>query len=366
MPHRKNPVNIKHQSAGFVDLHFHGAFGIDLMQAAEKDLNSLARKLAKEGISGFCLSTLSSHPKALRETLTRLGKWTRSIHEKSGLAATLPLAFPLGIHLEGPFLSPSFAGAHPENTIRKATLEELEDLRLASKGMIRMITLAPEEIPPKLLAPLCQWAHAHKIKLFAGHSAATKEQSFHAFDQGFSGVTHAWNAMKFHHRAPGLIGAALGNPNVFLELIADQIHLSKETLHWSLALHPKHLSYFVSDAAPSANSRKCCSFGPIQITNVKDKNGGYSARISAGRHKGNLAGGGELLPQNFVRWLETDTLASPENAAKLLQNYLPQVTRNPLSALSLPLSIKRLCLRHRLQWQIFSNGKLAFFVDSLR
>ncbi len=362
MPHRKNDVNIKHHSPGFVDLHFHGGFGVDLMRADEDDLNRLAQHLAKAGVSGFCLSTLSEHPKQLLEAVTRLGRWTSEVHEQR----KLPSALPLGIHLEGPFLSPSFAGAHPGKTIRRATLNELEALRIASLGMIRMITLAPEEIPPKLLTPLCRWALKHKIKLFAGHTAATTEQAHHAFEAGFSGVTHAWNAMKFHHRSPGLMGAALGNEAVYLELIADQIHVSKETLAWSLALHPKHLSYFVSDAAPCANHRQSCSFDTLQVANTKNQGGGFSARISDGPLKGTLAGGGELLPQSFLRWVQACSPGSAQENMKFLRNFLPQVTQNPLRALTLPPRSLKHCLKKRLEWQIFSKGKLAFFVDSPR
>src|SRR4051812_17893606 len=108
------------RSPGLVDLHFHGAFGVDLMSASGGQMDDLSAQLWRKGIAGFCPTTLSVAPPALLESVERIGRWIRK--------GTAPGARPLGIHLEGPFIHPGSCGAHPPEAIRALDLEELQRL----------------------------------------------------------------------------------------------------------------------------------------------------------------------------------------------------------------------------------------------
>jgi len=127
----------------------------------------------------------------------------------------------LGVHLEGPFISPRFPGAQPASFIRPPDLAEFDSLCAA--GPVRMITLAPE-IPGALA--LIRKAHAAGIKIVTGHTAATYAECEASIAAGISQATHTYNAMSgLHHREPGTLGSVLSNDYVYAQLIADNIHV---------------------------------------------------------------------------------------------------------------------------------------------
>src|SRR5262249_25976094 len=122
VPRRKTAVKIK--CCGAVDIHFHGAFGIDLMTASFDQLDRLSLRLTARGALGFRPPTLSVPYPELRQAIRRLGHWV-SVRTRDRLPGA---AFPLGIHLEGPYLSPHACGAHAPRCLRKFDLHELETL----------------------------------------------------------------------------------------------------------------------------------------------------------------------------------------------------------------------------------------------
>src|SRR5690606_23732449 len=226
------------KSYGAVDLHFHGAFGIDLMTAKPAELDDLSAELWKRGVAAFSATTLSAPPSELETAVSRLGAWIRK--------NSAPGAKPLGIHLEGPFIHSDAAGAHSPGCIRRATLEELEKLWEVSKKTLQILTLAPETLSAGELDAVIAWAKKRKIRLSIGHTRCTEVEASEAFAKGFTGVTHAWNAMAYHHREPGVLGAALsnasrsrGNRDVSIEVIPDEIHVHSTFIDWTLALHPE-------------------------------------------------------------------------------------------------------------------------------
>ena len=207
MPRRKTSVKGKHlksqptllaRSIGAIDIHFHGAFGIDLMNAQNPELDEVAHQLGALGIAGFCPTTLSVSPDELAVAVERLGRWINR-------AKRLPTssALPLGIHLEGPFINSGCCGAHPPELIRALDFDELENLWDLSQQTLKIITLAPETLVETDLDRLVIWAHERKISLSIGHSKATEKQAGHAFHSGFKGITHAWNALSFHRKSSG-------------------------------------------------------------------------------------------------------------------------------------------------------------------
>jgi N-acetylglucosamine-6-phosphate deacetylase len=161
VPRRKTPVKGKQlkskttllaNSLGAIDIHFHGAFGIDLMNAQNPELDETAHQLGKLGVAGFCPTTLSVSPDELAITVERLGRW---INRAKRLPATS--ALPLGIHLEGPFINSGCCGAHPPELIRALDFDELELLWEVSQKTLKIITLAPETLVGTDLERLTKW-----------------------------------------------------------------------------------------------------------------------------------------------------------------------------------------------------------------
>jgi N-acetylglucosamine-6-phosphate deacetylase len=326
---------------GAVDIHFHGAFGIDLMSASPRQLHELSQLLAERGIAAFCATTLSVPFAELRATTRNLGAWISQGTPKGAL--------PLGIHLEGPYIDPAACGAHPPEAIRPLKFEELDQLWEDSRHTLKLITFAPERLTQTQLARLVKWARVRKITLSLGHSKATEAQAQQAFDAGVQGLTHAWNALSFHHRAPGAMGAALGRKDVTMELILDQVHVAPSVMRWTREVHPR-LCY-VSDCVPAAATKAGTwhSFGDLK---VRFKDG-------ACRLKGDhLAGGGILLPEAFARWVEAEAHAQKRPAGTILREQLPSLTTIPLAYLGLDHLAKKLTRLNPVVWE--AGTKVSF------
>ncbi len=315
---------------GAVDMHIHGAFGIDIMNASPEIFDELSMRLWEHGVSAFCPTTLSTNADSLTSSVTRIGRWIRS--------GSAPGAIPLGIHLEGPFLNKNLAGAHPARQIRPFDFDELNMLWTASLGTLKIITLAAELIPARDIKKLAKWSKKYGITLSLGHSAATESQARLAFDLGISGVTHAWNAMRFHHRDPGILGAAIGRQGIHIEIIPDGIHVSQSIIRWLCRLHmTKGLICFVSDAAPAAQTQK----------------GWHQLEEACRLRDGTLAGGGALLPNMYRRWLMREAALTGAPPWKLLQSTLKFITTAPLIALN---ADKRLLNKRLVTWKASQNG----------
>lgn len=331
------------KSFGAVDLHFHGAFGIDLMSAEPKELNFLSNELWKKGVAGFSATTLSAGAADLSATVKRLGAWIRS--------DSAPGAKPLGIHLEGPFINPEAAGAHPQGILRKLTLTELESLWELSQKTLQILTVAPETLDNATLSELSKWAKKRKVRLSIGHTRCTKAQAETAFKTGFTGVTHAWNALSYHHREPGVLGAALGRADTYVELIPDEVHVAPGFIDWTLALHEAG-TFFVSDAAPAActDGSHFHAFGDLQCR-MKDG----ASRLENGA----LAGGGFLLPDSFGSWISREAKRKKTTVEKLLKAHLFRIHSLPLQAIFMKKPAQKAFLKNfPVEWEITRNGAL--------
>jgi N-acetylglucosamine-6-phosphate deacetylase len=127
----------------------------------------------------------------------------------------------IGLHLEGPWLNPEKRGAHPKDFIHSPSLKEAEELLEYGKGVISMITIAPEVCSKKVIELILSYG----ITISAGHSNATYQQAVAALDSGVTAITHLFNAMSpLHHRAPGLVGAAFTHSSVMASIIPDGFH----------------------------------------------------------------------------------------------------------------------------------------------
>jgi N-acetylglucosamine-6-phosphate deacetylase len=237
---------------------------------------------------------------ALLPTLISDGaaKMTAAITAVDALVGVVPAV--LGIHLEGPFLSPEKAGAHDPRVLRRPTAEDLAMLATPRRG-VTLVTLAPEEVPADFIAKLASAG----VRLCLGHSMATYAQTVAAMGEGVSGFTHLFNAMRpLSSREPGPIAAALESPHAWYGLIADGMHLAPAMLR--LALRGLGHPILVTDAMPPVGGSRASFMLNGETITVKD---GRCARKD-----GTLAGACldmATAVRNCVRWLDvplTDAL----------------------------------------------------------
>lgn len=198
---------------GLIDVHIQGAGGADVLDGTKEALETISKTCARFGVSGF-----------LATTVYRPGADNRHLEiaaECSG--ADLGGARLLGIHLEGPFISPAKRGMIQPLCICKPSLKVLNDIERLTRGTLRMMTIAPEL--DGSLEIIRRLADNGVIASF-GHSAATYEQTLEGIEAGITHVTHLLNAMSsLHHRTPGPLLALADCPNVSAQIIADGVHL---------------------------------------------------------------------------------------------------------------------------------------------
>lgn len=219
-------VDLGHRivAPGFVDVHIHGGAGHDLMEATPEALDALARAVFKHGTTSFVPTTLSAPQDVLKKSLRGLRSTLASWRgEQSG-----PRAEPLGIHLEGPFLSAACRGAHPREDLQRPSIALLQQFLDAAGESVKILTLAPEL---EGAAELQEYATGKGVRVAIGHSNATYEEAMRAIEAGAKHAVHVFNAMRpFAHRDPGILGAALTDDRVLAEVIADGVHVAAPAL----------------------------------------------------------------------------------------------------------------------------------------
>jgi N-acetylglucosamine-6-phosphate deacetylase len=225
---------------GFVDVHVHGWAGHSAMGGVA-DLDGMSRRLAAQGVTSFLPTAVTAPLSELAAFAERVRRWLPD--------APIDGADPLGFNLEGPFLAEARKGAHAAIHLRApedAPAAELEPLLDA----LRVITIAPEL--PGALALIGRLAAAG-VAVSIGHSAASLDEARAGYAAGARTTTHLFNAMTgIDHRAPGVALAALLADDVFVELIADGIHVAPSVWPLVTRLKPRDRLLLVSDALPLA------------------------------------------------------------------------------------------------------------------
>ena len=198
----------------FFDVHIHGCAGHDSMEATESALSAMGRFLARRGVGSYCATTVTAPLDALLQSLSGLAKLMQK---------PLEGARPVGIHLEGPFLSPHKRGAHAESQLLTPSVALFDRMWQAAEGTIRVMTIAPE-----LPGAEETIAHATKlgVRISLGHSNADSEAARRGVKAGGVTATHTFNAMRpLDHRDPGILGEVLTNDALFAEIICDGMHV---------------------------------------------------------------------------------------------------------------------------------------------
>ncbi|MDT3330451.1 N-acetylglucosamine-6-phosphate deacetylase [Microbacterium sp. KSW-18] len=223
---------------GFVDLHGHGGGG----RAHEDGIEAIRVARATHLAHGTTRAVISLVAGSPADLATRLG----AIAELAEADASV-----LGAHLEGPFLDPAHHGAHDPALLLTPTPEAVAALIEAARGSLVQVTLAPEL--PGGHDAIARFAAAGVV-VAVGHTDADVEATRRAFDAGATLLTHAFNAMPgLHHRAPGPVGAATGDPRVTLEVIADGVHLHPDVIRMLFAAAPGRIA-LVTDAMAAAGA----------------------------------------------------------------------------------------------------------------
>lgn len=229
---------------GFIDTHIHGFAGYGTEDCQPESILEMSAALLKYGTTSF-IPTLYSAPRqqmlaAIKAVVKAMG------HEKGARI--------LGIHLEGPFISPQRLGAQTADSLSPVDLNLMEELWNASEGHIINMTVAPELKNMRELALYCL---SKGIVLQAGHTNATYEQMIEGMQARIMHVTHLFNAMsRMHHRDPGAVGAVFIHPELSCEVIADGIHINPEIIKFLLTCKSLDKVVLVTDALKPTKQKK--------------------------------------------------------------------------------------------------------------
>ena len=222
---------------GFIDVHTHGAYGFDTNDAEEEGLRNWMKHIPEEGVTGICPTTITQTEEVLTKAVKNVAKVVADGYEGAEI---------LGIHFEGPYLDMVYKGAQPEQCIVKPDVEQFKRYQKAADGLIKIITMATERDEDFELTRYCA---ANDVRVSIGHSAATIEEAGMAIANGATSMTHIFNGMTpFHHRQPGLVGAAMRFRDTFGEVICDGNHSTPDALNDLFMAKGRDYTIMITDA----------------------------------------------------------------------------------------------------------------------
>ena len=291
---------------GFIDLHTHGAAGVDVNAADEEGLRRIAAFFASQGVTAWHASVLTDTEEVTRRCLSAI----RNVMRDGSGGARL-----MGAHLEGPFLAREYKGAMPERLLRTGDAAMLRGLEKDFPGVIRYITVSPEV--PGVIDMIREIAD--EVAVAIGHSGATYDESMRAIDAGARCITHTFNAMRlFHQHEPAIMGAALES-DCWCEAICDGRHLHPGTVRMLLKCKGMQRVVAITDSImaaglPDGNYK-------LGVNDVVVKDG--DAKLLNGVRAGSTLTLQQAL-QNLVRF-----------TGKTAEEVLPLLTANPAEAMRL-------------------------------
>jgi N-acetylglucosamine-6-phosphate deacetylase len=242
-------------SSALLDIHLHGAGGVDVTNASPAQMRELTSFLARHGVGYFLPTTVTAPVDFTLRALERIAKTIDSSGSIEG-------ATPLGIHIEGPFLSHTKRGMHPSEHLQAPSIELFDRLQSAAGGHIRLITIAPEaEAGPFVTSgfervsalDLIRYASRQGVACSIGHSNALASEAVAAIEAGAVSATHTFNAMRpLDHREPGILGVVLQDDRIFADLICDGVHVSPEAVRLWWKAKGAQRAILITDALPAA------------------------------------------------------------------------------------------------------------------
>ncbi len=249
---------------GFVDIHIHGGAGLDAMRALPSELPRLGRFLSTHGVTGYFPTTVAAPLDATCAALGRLADAIEAADTDDGSAQ----ARPLGIHLEGPFLSHKRRGVHPPENLVAPTIEIFDRLWQSARGHVRVLTIAPE-IPGAM--EVIAEAAQRKVCVSIGHSDAEMPIAQDAVSAGARHATHTFNAMRpLDHRDPGIIAEVLDDNRLTADIIVDGIHVAPPIVKLFLLAKGRERAVLITDAISATGMPDGrYQLGPIEV-DVKD------------------------------------------------------------------------------------------------
>jgi N-acetylglucosamine-6-phosphate deacetylase len=258
---------------GFIDIHIHGGSGHDVMEIDPSALAAIERGMVKHGVTGYLPTTVTAPLPEILRSLEHLGKAIMATPREPGRSR------PLGIHLEGPFISHAKRGVHPPENLLAPSPGTLRQMHEASGGTARMITIAPE-----LDGGIETIAEAVRLGIHTslGHSNATFAQAKAGIEAGARHATHTFNAMRpLDHREPGILGAVLSDDRVTADLIADGLHIAPDVIRLFFRMKGTDRAVLITDAISATG-----------MPNGKYKLGGLEVEVTGNRCDldGKLAG----------------------------------------------------------------------------
>jgi N-acetylglucosamine-6-phosphate deacetylase len=242
LPDRADEISATDKTAipGFVDVHIHGAGGRDVMEGSAVALAGVTRMVARHGTTSFVATTVTASPDDTIRSVEGIARYISQQHETDDARAEV-----LGIHFEGPFLSPARRGVHPQEWLRLPSAELLEKFLQAAAGNAQILTIAPELLGAM---PCIDAARNAGMVVAVGHTDATYEQTRAAIAHGVRHAVHVYNAMRpFSHRDSGVIGAVLTSTEVSAELIADGVHVEETAMKVLLQAKGPERMILISD-----------------------------------------------------------------------------------------------------------------------
>ena len=307
---------------GFVDIHMHGGAGLDVMQASEAEMPHLGRFLAQHGVTGYFPTTVAAPIDVTCAALERIADAIDAGQPSTNGPddGNAPQARPLGIHLEGPFLSHARRGVHAPENLALPTVALFDRLWQAARGQVRMLTIAPEL--PGAMEVIAEAAR-RQVLVSIGHSDADLDAAQAGVRAGARHATHTFNAMRpLDHREPGILAEVLTDTGVSADIIVDGIHVTPSVVRIFLKAKGIEGSVLITDATAAAGMPE----GRYQLGTmmVDVKNGMCTI-------DGKLAGSVLTMDRavrnvmEFGRWSLQDAVRAatlnPARAAGLTQRY---------------------------------------------
>jgi N-acetylglucosamine-6-phosphate deacetylase len=253
---------------GFVDIHMHGGAGLDVMRATPAELPHLNKFLTTHGVTGYFPTTVAAPLDQTCAALSRLADAIESTQDSHASNGDAGQALPLGIHLEGPFLSHKRRGVHPPEYLVEPTIAIFDRLWQAARGHVTMMTIAPEL--PGAIEVIAEAAR-RKVCVSIGHSDAVLEAARAGIQAGARHATHTFNAMRpLDHRDPGILGEVLTDRQISADIVVDGIHVAPEVVQIFLRAMGLERAVLITDATAAAGMPDgTYQLGPIQVE-VKD------------------------------------------------------------------------------------------------